>query len=182
MPQKTIPMSVRLSDDDATFVATLEIDGATTPSDKLRALVAEARQRRLGVQDHAQCHAMMRDLISPALHRVREAEREQGVHSELLAHLADWLPEAVATLITPSPDRDASTDDDADESSLDQLRYRERLVADQAFRLIEDIIRMGVTRESRCYDRGLIREHLGPTLELAHVIDGANDTNKEKQL
>lgn len=168
MSPKTIPMSVRLSDDDATFVATLDIEGATTPSDKLRALVSEARQRREGVRDHMQCHAMVRDLISPAMQRLREAEREQGQHSRLLTYLADWLPDAIATLITPTVATDAQP--------IEQLRLREQLVVAQVFLLIEDVIRMGVTRESRCYDKQIVRKHLEPTLELARLIDATRSS------
>ena len=37
---KTIPFSARISVEDADFISTLEFDGARTPSEKLRGLLA----------------------------------------------------------------------------------------------------------------------------------------------
>ena len=43
---KTVPISVRVSNEDAEFIATLQIDNAVTPSDKVRSLIKEAKQKK----------------------------------------------------------------------------------------------------------------------------------------
>ena len=48
MPGKTVPLSVRVTDADAEFLARLDIAGATTPSEKLRALLTAERTRGEG--------------------------------------------------------------------------------------------------------------------------------------
>ena len=50
---KTVSISARISHEDAEFLSSLTIEGATTPSDKLRALLADARQRHAGLQDYS---------------------------------------------------------------------------------------------------------------------------------
>ena len=48
---KSVPLSVRVSPDDARFISQIDIAGAATPSDKVRALLADARKRREGFSD-----------------------------------------------------------------------------------------------------------------------------------
>ena len=46
MSSKTVPLSVRISHDDAEYIAGLKIDDALTPSDKVRAIIRDARKAR----------------------------------------------------------------------------------------------------------------------------------------
>ena len=57
MPGK-VPLSVRVSQDDAAFLAGLAVTGATSPSDKLRALIRDARLRHEGCSGYAECFAI----------------------------------------------------------------------------------------------------------------------------
>ncbi len=41
MASLTTPLSVRLSEDDTSFLSKLEIDGAVTASDKIRGLIRQ---------------------------------------------------------------------------------------------------------------------------------------------
>ena len=50
MPRR-IPLSVRITDADAAFLAQYKAEGATTPSEKLRALLADARRDAEGATD-----------------------------------------------------------------------------------------------------------------------------------
>ena len=43
MSSKSTPLSFRVSDEDAEFLAGLQLPGAVTPSEKLRVLVTRAR-------------------------------------------------------------------------------------------------------------------------------------------
>ena len=105
MPSKRIPLSVRISQDDAAFLADLTIAGVTTPSDKLRELIRQARQRHVGFGNYATCLAFHQEMMAPFIRGLREAENVSGQHSELLVQMSDWLPEMAAYLISglPSP-------------------------------------------------------------------------------
>ena len=43
---KSVPFSVRLTSEDAEYVAALQIPGAVTSSDKIRHIISDARKRR----------------------------------------------------------------------------------------------------------------------------------------
>lgn len=161
MTQKMVPLSVRVTPADAEFIAGLQIDGATTPSDKLRAIIAEERQRREGSEDYALAVALIRDLMQPALRRLRAAEGDANVHSELVARLGEWLPDICGYLVAEAP---APADDDGD------LRAFEAGLADRVFSLVDSVLRLAVTRRCRGYDPELIADHIGPTLELAELL------------
>lgn len=158
---RTVPLSARVSEADADFIASLEIDGAKTPSDKLRAIIAEARQRQRGHQDYAGALAMMGDLLAPAMRRVRQAEHQEGIHSELLSRVGEWLPEAMAYLVAEGPSAANATE------GLSEL---ERGMADRVFTLMESMLQMGVTRRCPCYDQAVVSQRLEPVLDLARVI------------
>lgn len=161
MRQKSIPLSLRISDDDAAFLAALQVPGATTPSEKLRSLLREARRRKAGAEDYPNCLALLRDMTEPARQRVRRMERERKVYSELTGKLYDWLPEILATLIVFRPQA---------EDDLEQVRDFERDVAEKVLVLMEATLRLGLTRESRCYDPALIADRLDGVLELADLL------------
>ena len=84
---RSVPFSARISTEDAAFIAGLEIDGAHTPSDKLRALLAEARKRRQGSGDYESSLQLAMDWLQP-LRRpqqpsldVRQGRRTHPVHA-----------------------------------------------------------------------------------------------------
>ena len=161
MPGKTVPMSVRLSDDDAAFLARLSIAGAVTPSEKLRALLAEARRRHEGREAYASCVSVIDDMLGPTLQRVRELEYRQHVHSEFLAELYAWLPPAAAlAMIGTHADGEREVDLAALEAGL----------ADRVFALIEAVLRLGITARGPCYDPDLIANRLDRVLELTDLV------------
>ena len=154
-------MSVRLSEDDAAFLAGLSIAGAVTPSEKLRAVLAEARRRHEGRESYARCVAVLDDMLAPALQRLREVEYTDRLHSEFMAELYAWLPAASALLVIGvggAGGRD--TDPVALEAGL----------ADRVFELIEAVLRLGLTTRSPCYDPDLIADRLGGVLELTDLM------------
>jgi hypothetical protein len=158
---KNVPLSVRVSEEDAEFIARLQISGATTPSDKIRSMLADARRRHEGVQDFGGALKMLEDLLAPVLHRLQGAEVEQRVHSQLLSRVAHWLPELVALLLTAFSG--------VKRLEAEHLQELEGEVADRVFRLIEDVLRMGITRECRGYDPSVVARRMGPVLELAEL-------------
>ena len=158
---KSVPLSVRVSPDDASFINNIDIAGADTPSDKVRALLSEARKRRQGFSDYPSCVAMVAEMLAPTLHRLRAAEHLERVHSELLIELLQWMPEAMAFVLT-------SLSDEANDRS--DLESFEEGVAERLFRLIENVIRMNVTRKCRGYDPEVVAKRIAPVVELVNVI------------
>ncbi|MDJ0851507.1 MAG: hypothetical protein QNK04_24295 [Myxococcota bacterium] len=157
---KTVPLSVRVSQDDAEFISRLEIAGAATPSDKVRALLADARKRQEGFRDYAGCLAMVQEMLAPTLHHLREAEHREEVHSELVLELAQWVPETLAFLLTSLREGD----------DREHLQKFEQGTAERLFRLLENVLRMAVTSECHGYDREVVRKRMPPVIELVEVI------------
>ncbi|MCG8592558.1 MAG: hypothetical protein MJE66_24980 [Proteobacteria bacterium] len=160
---KTVPMSVRVTPDDAEFIARLRVEGATTPSDKIRSLLAAARRRQQGYGDYAECLAMVQETLAEPLARLRQAERREHVHSELVQSVSEWMPEAHAFLLTSL----SNIDENGGQEALVEL---EEELVDRVFRLLETTLRMGVTRECRGYDPEIVSRHLERILDLAEVI------------
>jgi len=158
---KSVPLSVRVSPEDAEFIARIDIAGADTPSEKVRALLAEARHRRQGFSDYSSCLAMVSEMLAPTLQRLRAAEHQEKVHSELVMELLQWMPEVLAFLLTSLEDGDQQRSD---------LESFEEGVAERLFRLIENVIRMNVTRRCRAYDPDVVAKRMGPVVELVDVI------------
>ncbi len=160
---KTIPISVRISQEDATFINQLQIDGATTASEKLRALIVEARQRRARQLDYLGCFQMLREQLTPVTERIKKGELEGEMHSEILARVVEWLPDFVAYLM-------ATVHPGDDEITAPVLVDTEKGVTDRVFRLLESMVQLAVTRECPCYTPELMRSRIRPVLQLAEVI------------
>ena len=163
---RSVPLSVRVSPDDAAFISEVDIAGAETPSDKVRALLADARKRREGFIDYPSCRAMVQEMLAPTLQRLRAAEHREKVHSELVLELLQWMPEALAFVLTDLPDA----------GDRAELQAFEDGVAERLFRLIENVIRMNVTRECRGYDPSVVARRMQPVIELIEVIRERGDT------
>ncbi|MCB0346342.1 MAG: hypothetical protein KDD66_14580 [Bdellovibrionales bacterium] len=160
---KTIPLSVRVSEEDAEFIATLEVVGAKTPSEKLRTIISEARRRAVGKYDYGNCLAIAKEMVAPIVSQIRETEHATQTHSEFLAQVGEWMPDMLAYLMTTLDERT----EENDESSLSKF---EKGVADRVFTLIENVLRLGVTSQSRCYDANLISNRLQNVVDLVSLI------------
>lgn len=164
---KSIPISVRLSDDDVAFLAGYEVQGARTPSDKMREILKAARERAEGVRDVAACEDLLRTMARPAEKALRQLQRESGIRSDLVMKLYERLPEMMAELIASAPGPEQ------DQESL--VRFEAALSA-ELFSLIEEIFDLGLTTPSRTYDPGLMRQRLEPVLEVARLLDKRRET------
>jgi hypothetical protein len=161
---KTVQLSTRVTDSDSAFLASLEIDGAQTPSDKLRALIEDARKRREGTRDYKAGLRLVEDMLAPALERIRGAENRTEQHSELVNNVITWITETLAFVMSRSPDQHLPPEEGDELSSL------ERGLADRAFLLIESVLRLGVTGEAPCYDRKAIAKRMPQVVELVQLI------------
>ncbi len=163
MPDKSVSLSVRLTADDAAFLAGYDPPGATTLSEKVRTFIAEARQRRAGSESYVDSLSYTEGLMAPAMRRLREIEAAHDMHSELLLALGHWLPDATATLISSVPASEG-------EGGAEELRKLEAKLADRIFALIEQVLRLGVTGESPCYDPAVVVRRASTVVELSEII------------
>ena len=169
MSAKTVPLSVRVTDSDAAFLAGLEIGGATTPSEKLRAILAAERSRVEGEGDPVQAFEVVRDMLRPAQRRTRRAESDLGLSSDFVRKLYDRLPE-IAAIAFAGP---------GDQVDRDRLVAFEGRLLDQVFALLQEVLELGLVERSRCYDPRAIRSRLDPVVELVGLIRMSRERRKE---
>lgn len=162
MPGK-VPLSTRISQEDAAYLAQLKIDGAVTPSDKLRAIIKDARQRYRGTEDYTSSLKMATDILAPTLRIIRASENAAGTHSELMSRLGEWVAECFAYVVASNG---AET-----ELSHEQLLEIEAGLAKRVVVLMESVLQLGVTSRSSCYDPQIINDNIQPVLDIANVIN-----------
>lgn len=168
MSAKTIPLSVRISEDDQEFLAGLALAGATTPSDKIRALIRQARTLEGAPRNYAASLALLESLLQDTERRRRQFEADGSERSALLAAVMEWLPDFGALLVAgPAVTRGRS-----DASSMQEF---EAAVANRIMRLLDTVLRLGVTGRAPCYDPALIDRQLEPAIELVQAIARRND-------
>lgn len=163
MPGKTVPVSVRLTPEDIRFLDQLNIGGAETHSEKLRAVISQARQRQAGQHSYAAGLSLVQELLNPVRLRIWNNERLEHSHSELLSRLYEWLPDTMALAL-------AGTDHELDAEPTMSLKEFESLMATRMFRLVEMVLRLAMTRKAPCYDPDVVRSKLAPTMELAELL------------
>ena len=153
-------LSVRVPSEDIEWLASLEVPGAVTPSDKLRALIAQMHRQHQGTMDYAACVAWLRDLLAPFVVAVREVEHRQKIHSDAINAVIEWVPQIAATLLA---ERRFGSDAKRVTALEDELIQR-------CFHLTTTLLRLGITPRAECYDPSAIERHLGRVLELADLI------------
>jgi hypothetical protein len=161
MSGKSIPLSFRVTDEDAEFLAGLEIPGAITPSEKLRALITRARLEHAQERTYEGSLGRVRELLEPTSQTLRAREMTIRQRSELIADTLYWLPDLVAFLMA-GPESSKKGGED--------LKAFEAGVADRIFRFVEAVLRLGVTAKAPCYDPDLVTNGIAGTLELSQVI------------
>ncbi|MEM9840695.1 MAG: hypothetical protein AAF830_16295 [Pseudomonadota bacterium] len=147
MSRKTIPLSLRVSDDDAAFLASYAPEGASTPSEKLRHLIAEARERAEAKAPEDGRTASVH-LLEPARKRWRRIEEETGRRSDLAAKLYDRAPELFGLLML-GPHEEA------------ELPSFESDLARESARIFEDLLALEAGGNLRTYKQGALQEELG---------------------
>ena len=165
--RKTVPLSVRVSDDDAAFLASLEIAGAATPSEKLRALLSLARRRAEGSEDELEGAQAFKTSLRPAERRVRAAEAELGMRSDLARKLYDRLPDLMAAL---------AAGPGAQPTRGDLVQFEDKL-AIQAYALVEELLELGSPSANRAYDPSRLSKRVAPALG---IVDRAKAPPRRK--
>ncbi len=172
MPEKTVPLSARLTAEDAAFLTELEVEGASTASDKVRAVVRDARRRHSGGREYSSALRLAQETLAPALRSVREAELELGVHSELMSRVGEWLPELVA-FIHSAPGMGG-------DNETVKLCRLEAGVALRVMTLMQSVLQMAVIRHGPFYDPELLGERVQTVLDLAQVVRDTRQSSGPK--
>lgn len=160
MTTKTIPLSVRITPKDAEFIASLEIDDAVTPSDKLRALLKNAREKSERLEELSSCMGLVRTAIDPLFNRVKSAELNHELHSELISSFNDWLVNLLGYIASL---------DTVQEKDMD-LEAIEAEIVNRIFRLFSVIGRMCVTSEAPCYNPQVLNNKLQSLKEILEIM------------
>lgn len=162
-------VSARIPVDDLQWLATLEMQGATSPSDKLRALVTQLRRQHEGALEYSASLQWMRDLVSPFVTAVGAFEHRQGKHSELLRLISDWVPQLMALLIA---------ENNLGKEPLRKAQEIEEKLAVRCVQLLMGVLRLGITPAADCYDPQVLEKYLPQIIELSGVIDSSRKTRR----
>ena len=164
-------LSVRIPSEDLEWLAALEVAGAGTPSDKLRALIAQMRKQHQGTMDQTACVAWLRELLSPFVLALREIENRHRMHSDAINAVIEWLPQIMATMLS---ERRFGKDAPARVTDI------EATLVQRCFQLSATLLRLGVTPAAECYDPDVIERQLPKIIELASLISADRKLRKEK--
>lgn len=164
---KMIPLSARISEDDLEFLSQLEIDGCKTPSEKIRALIAESRARYPGGNDYkSSLKAYQGDLGKLGI-IIREVENQNNTHSDVLTYVLNWLPELMAYI--------ATSDGTLEESQSDaELIKLEKAVISRVFGLAHSLVQMGFSPDIASYDSSAFKNKLQDLAEVFVLLGRLN--------
>jgi hypothetical protein len=153
------PVSARLPTDIYLWLASLEIEGAPTNSDKIRVLLSQLKRQHDGAFDLATAHNWVRELISRVRDGLVTAEHEAGRHSDVLTGIFDHVTALLAVTISSRIT-----------SASDAAQLEDTLVR-RAFSMTESLLRQAATAEASAFDPAVVRRHVSATLELAKLLN-----------
>ncbi|WP_232793102.1 hypothetical protein [Caulobacter hibisci] len=156
-----------MSEEDALFLAGLELEGAVTSSDKVRGLIRQARQRAQAPATWDAALAAAHDIAAPALKALRAAELASDRHSTVALALTTAVEEMLAVLLA-APAELAGGDPE-------RLARHEARLVDAAARLTEQMLRWGVTTNAPAYDPTIVSRRVAALGELTRLITAAAD-------
>lgn len=172
MSSNRIPVSVRISQEDFDFISHLQIDGANTPSEKIREILYQARIDHQKDKNYPTVLTQTEEMLFAAKHQLLTLEKTLGIHSHILARTFELVPDLMATLASEYPQS-------ADKAVL--VDY-EKQVMWRIVRLMDSVLQLAVTAKGAGYDDKVLHE-LQNTLNLANIIYNThqNDIHKNKE-
>jgi hypothetical protein len=138
-------VTLRLDDDDLTYLSRVEISGAGNLSEKIRALIAEARAQREGTEDFTAAHDFARRLFARVEREINAAEVDSSTRSELIHRLMAWLPEITAYTLSACQNKGGSDDCSA------RLKDVEQGMAERVFSLVDSMLQLAGSDFSGCH-------------------------------
>ncbi|MNE54048.1 hypothetical protein D3C80_1488060 [compost metagenome] len=166
MASLNTPLSVRLSEEDTSFLAKLEVDGAVTASDKIRGLIRQARQRAEPVESFPAALVVSHEQLATAVRAVRIIEQDLDRHSDVVVGLMTAAEEFLAVALTAPRPGSAGAEDDL-------VRHEARLV-DCAARMTDQLLRWAVTPTAPAYDPAVISRRLAGLADLMRLVSAAS--------
>jgi hypothetical protein len=154
-------LSARIPSEDMEWLASLDMQGAVSPSDKLRALIAQMRRQQEGTLDYERSLIWLRDLVSPFVTGIRAIEHHNRMHSEALTLIAEWLPQVMASILS-----ERGLPKDARQSAIEI----EEIIVQRCFQLLTSIMRLAVTRDAACYSPAVLDKHVAGILEICNIV------------
>lgn len=158
------PLSARIPSDLYLWLAQLQVEGATTNSDKLRVLLGQLKRQHDGAFDFVAAHAWSRDLVGRLRDALVRVEGTAGRHSEVLNAVLDHLATSLALAISQTP------------SNEQQAAQLEDALVRRAFALAEALLRQGLTDEAAAYDPAVVKRHMAATIQLASTLQTLKGT------
>lgn len=168
---KKVQIGARISEEDAEFLHLLNINGATSPSDKLRAIIEEARIRREFSQDFSGLYRQVQEQVSPLAEKIKKIEFEQGIHSTLLARIFEWLPDFYAYCLCSLPD---------EIESEQELVDFEKGAIDRMARLIESLLHQELSSQETSYTPDVFKSHVSSFADLIKIINVKSQKAEEE--
>ncbi|RXV72484.1 hypothetical protein D1006_09100 [Burkholderia stabilis] len=157
-------VSVRIPEDDLAWLVELQLPDATSPSDKIRALIADARRRVKGAHDFVRCAALFREQVRPVLDAIDAYEHATHQRSEIVTLLAAQLPELMASLVTAAPPGKPIGE------AAGELEAR---LTAKSMRLLLGMLRLAVTGNRPIYQPAVLDSYVHEVKELANLIQPA---------
>ncbi|MDM4770324.1 hypothetical protein [Solimonas sp. SE-A11] len=164
MAKQTI--TLRLDEEDLSYLAGLDVAGATNLSEKIRALLADARRQREGLADPAAAYDFAKRLLAQSERRLRDAEVRQDLRSELLHRALEWTPDLLALLLAADA---AGPDPSA------QLRRLERQVGERLLTLTDSLLQQAVSGFPGCYDGRILSERAQSALRILGTVQAKKE-------
>jgi hypothetical protein len=158
----SIPLSVRVPQDDFEWLSALAVDGAATPSDKLRAIIQSHRRELEGVSSYPTALSWLRERIQPLAAEVAAHEHDAGTRSDVVAAAMEWAPQLMALLI--------SSHVAAGEGSEQAARQLEDFVLQKSAALLGALLRLGVGAAPPTYATDALDRHVFPLGQLIDAI------------
>lgn len=163
-------VSVRVPEDDLAWITALRIDGSSSPSDKIRAIIANARRQREGASDFVAAAATVHDSIRPFMDAIKAVEHKFRMHSEAVLVMGEVLPELIAAMICSPP------------SGKDPRGAAVQIEADlvrRAMRLLTAMLRLSVTPMSPTYDPSVFDPYIPEVIAIANIINANRGLSME---
>ena len=155
-------LSARIPTEDMEWLVGLDIQGAVSPSDKLRALIGQMRRQHEGTLDYQRSLSWLRDLVAPFVTAIRGVRARQpdafgGAHAGGRSGCRrSWRPCCRSARSPRTPKKRA----------IDV----EEIVVQRCFQLLTSIMRLAVTRDAACYNPKVIDTHVPSVLEIADIV------------
>lgn len=155
MSQQMAPLSARIPADLYTWLAALQLDGATTTSDKLRILLGQLKKEENILADPAQAHVWLGERLYPLRQALNRIELQSGQHSDALTLLLQHSTQLMALLLASQPHTQA------------QATELEAQLVSHTLRMAELLLRQGLGPRHASYDPDVIHRGIGGIVALA---------------